>query len=110
VGVALRIFARTLSDLKGEDAKIKLSDGSILQTGYYVFSLPRPNRHHNLFAPLLMAQGWSTIPEHEQGFVDSQGVWLGRRAAFLRAKRNQQLILRKAHQYNGPELFSEDLW
>ena len=45
----------------------------------------------------------------EQGFVDENGRFLTRREAFDVAALSGQLK-RKPGGYDGPELFSEDLW
>jgi len=45
----------------------------------------------------------------EQGFATEDGTFLSRREAFDLAAVNGQLK-RKPGGYDGPELFSEDLW
>ncbi len=76
----------------------------------YVLSLPRPNRHHDLYT---YYNGKWKISEdrYEEGFVDDKRHFLSRTEAFVLAKSNGQLNRREGSQYyQGDELFSEDLW
>jgi hypothetical protein len=79
---------------------LKLPDGTVQ-------SLPRPHRHNDLIYECKQA-GMSRIfvVRGEQGFVDEQGRFLGRREAGVHAVSCGQ-IERLAWP---PELFSEDLW
>lgn len=72
-----------------------------------IYSLPKPNRHHNVFA---------IMPKHEdrekhdiQGFLDESGRFLTRDEAYILAKSSGQLN-RRPGGYDGNLLFSEDLW
>ena len=69
-------------------------------------SLPAPNRHHHVIREI----GGMAGP-HKEGFLDGAGRFYGRVAAMQLAKDNGQLNRRSgAQHYQGPELFSEDLW
>lgn len=70
-----------------------------------VHSLPAPNRHHHVIHCILPAG------KVEEGFVDDQGNFMGRKLAFILAKANGQLNRKPgAEYYQGDELFSEDIW
>jgi hypothetical protein len=73
--------------------------------GATVFTLPRPNRHHNIIW-WLSALGVKSSRMHEQGFVLSNGEYVSRKEAAeiaLRAGQVTALI-------SPPNLYSEDLW
>jgi len=71
------------------------------------YSLPRPNRHHNV---IRMIKGGCYGPTN-QGFLTDAGLYINRRDAFVLAKANGQLNRLSGDQYyQGDELFSEDLW
>jgi hypothetical protein len=71
-----------------------------------VFSLPRPNRHHDVIRMIGGIYG-----EDIQGFLDANGVFLTRKQAFYIAKASGQLNRNPdPKHYQGDELFSEDLW
>ena len=71
-----------------------------------VFSLPAPNRHHDV---IRMIDGISG-PD-VQGFLDANGVFLNRKQAFEVATQTGQIKRPDTSgTYQGPELFSEDLW
>jgi hypothetical protein len=71
-----------------------------------IHSLPAPNRHHHVIRMIGGMGG-----PHEEGFLDSDGRFFGRIAAMELVKDNGQLKRRPgANHYQGPELYSEDLW
>lgn len=73
--------------------------------------LQPPNRHHNVMA--LMNKAGLKVEEYgEQGFLDSDGRFQGREEAFKIASAAGQVTLRRPgpKNYQGPELFSEDMW
>lgn len=73
--------------------------------GGTVFTLPRPNRHHNIMW-WLSTLGIRSGQMHEQGFVLSNGHYAGREEAAkiaLAAGQIEKLI-------SPPNLYSEDLW
>jgi ethanolamine utilization microcompartment shell protein EutL len=75
-----------------------------LKDGNKIYSLPAPNRHHNVIGMIGGTHG-----QEVQGFLDANGVFLNRKQAFVVAQMTGQLN-RQPFGYQGPELFSEDLW
>lgn len=49
------------------------------------------------------------VGDAEQGFMDQWGRFMTRKAAWLIAEKNGQ-ILHRGPGYNGPDLFSENLY
>lgn len=77
---------------------------AIKQNGM-VCSMERPARHHDVIRE--MARAGIPIPiVGEQGFITSDGVFVGRRLAKLIAGRAGQII----GERRSESLFSEDLW
>ena len=74
-----------------------------------IFSLPSPNRHHNVIRMIAEETGEGIKDFHKEGFVTSNGMYLSRREAFIYAKNKNQLN-RDPNGYSGDELFSEDIW
>lgn len=70
-----------------------------------VYSLPKPNRHHDVIRMI----GGIAGPD-VQGFLDDKGYFLTRKQAFIHAQFHGQVLPRAPGQYNGDQLFSEDLW
>jgi hypothetical protein len=71
-----------------------------------VFSLPAPNRHHDVIRMI----GGISGPD-VQGFLDANGVFLNRKQAFEVATQTGQIKRPDTSgTYQGPQLFSEDLW
>lgn len=71
-----------------------------------VYSLSSPNRHHHVIRMIGGIYGY-----HEEGFIDSKNQFLNRTQAMDLAKTNGQLKRRPGdNYYQGPKLFSEDLW
>ena len=72
-----------------------------------IYSLPRPSRHHEIYHSIMGA----LLHDPVEGFLDEQGKFLTRLEAMERAIKTKQLNRRKGKKYyQGPELFSEDLW
>lgn len=69
-----------------------------------VFHLLPPARHHNII------HFFGKENDEQQGFITSSGAFVDRRAALEIAKAAGQMKPRLPGGYNGPELFSEDLW
>lgn len=69
----------------------------------------QPARHHNLLR-LLHDMGLHCPNPEDQGFALDDGSFVNRRQAWGIARENGQLRPRKPGGYNGPELYSEDLW
>jgi len=74
--------------------------------GATVFTLPRPNRHHNVMW-WLHVLGVTSARMHEQGFVLSNGEYASREEAWRVAVAAGQLI---GEPPCPGTLFSEDLW
>lgn len=71
-----------------------------------LYTLPAPNRHHNVIRLIGGIYGPS-----KEGFIDNEGNFLNRTEAMLLAEKNMQLNRRVGSEYyQGPELYSEDLW
>jgi hypothetical protein len=83
-----------------------------------VYSLPPPNRHHDvLYSMPEEEQGVSDEVEARdvQGFLDDKGNFLTRSEAYQMVVNTPQFIRKeknkeREHYYDGPNLYSEDLW
>lgn len=73
-----------------------------------VYSLPAPNRHHDVIRLIAEQTGVSYVNTHgeDQGFLDSSGRYLNRRQALLNARLHNQIKGAIIHN----ELYSENLW
>lgn len=72
-----------------------------------MYHLPKPNRHHDVIRSI---PGGVHGPD-TQGFVDEDGEFLNRKKAMSRAEETGQLKRRPGEEfYQGPYLYSEDLW
>jgi hypothetical protein len=74
--------------------------------------IPAPARHHHVLHSLAKSFKGRTdrgYTEEVQGFVTDTGLFLNREDAHQYASQQEQMI-RKPGGYDGPELFSEDLW
>lgn len=76
-----------------------------IRIGETVFTLPRPNRHHNVMW-WLHVLGIRSRQMHDQGFVLSNGQYVSRTLAAKLALGNWQVQKLIA----APNLYSEDLW
>jgi hypothetical protein len=76
-----------------------------IRIGEAVFTLPRPNRHHNVMW-WLHVLGITSGQIHDQGFVLSDGTYANRIVAARAAKAAGQVV----KMVSPPHLFSEDLW
>lgn len=76
-----------------------------IRIGEAVFTLPRPNRHHNVMW-LLHILGVGAGQMHDSGFVLSDGTYAGRVEAADIALRSGQIET----LISSPNLYSEDLW
>lgn len=71
-----------------------------------IYSLPAPNRHHHVIRTIGGISG-----PHQEGFLLNDGSFVGRKDAMKLAKDNGQLNRRPGDNfYQGPDLYSEDLW
>lgn len=85
--------------------KIRIKSAAI----YYndkVYFLPRPNRHHDVLRFIHKETGDMSI-NGVQGFVLSDGKFVGREMAKIVAIRAGQLL---DHNLEAKELYSEDVW
>lgn len=84
-----------------------MADLTVLQCalahGDRIYTMPRPARH----AQLIQAFDETYL---DQGFLLSDGTYAGRHRAYQVARMADQILPRKPDGYDGPELFSEDLW
>jgi hypothetical protein len=76
-----------------------------IRIGEAVFTLPRPNRHHNILWWLSVLSVPSQLT-HDQGFVTSAGRYVDRLEAAEIAQRSGQVQT----LISPPHLYSEDLW
>jgi len=84
----------------------KITGVAVMYAGR-MYQLPKPNRHHDVIRSI---PGGVKGPDL-QGFVDEFGTFLTRKAVMVRAIKTGQLKRRPGKEhYQGPELFSEDLW
>lgn len=75
-----------------------------------IYSLPKPNRHHNVIRLIAETTGVSYVDSRgeDQGFLDEDGNYLNRKQALLSAKINNQILDESKIVAN--QLFSENLW
>jgi hypothetical protein len=73
-----------------------------------VYSLPEPNRHHDVIILIAKETGVSYVDSkgEDQGFLDSSGRYLNRKQALLNARLHNQIKGTIIHN----ELYSENLW
>jgi hypothetical protein len=83
-----------------------------IQRGGISWELPPPARHHNVIAIMPRdADGYYDRAGDVQGFVTSEGRFVDRRSAMFIAEAAHQLKRRDTPgSYQGPDLYSEDLW
>lgn len=75
------------------------------------YRLPAPNRHHNVLQEIVNLKGSRLIEPNEEGFYSACSTFLTRGFAMEVALACDQVNRRVGAQYyQGPELFSEDLW
>lgn len=76
-----------------------------------IYALPKPNRHHHCFQLMPKEERYTDGHWDIQGFIDEENNFLGRKEAFTYATAEGQVSRSSNPQhYQGPELFSEDLW
>lgn len=83
-----------------------------IRFGDLILSVRRPGRHHDILALL---STWRPSGMQVQGFITSDGRFVGRREARNIAHAAGQIIESEIvdgipRKRNHPELFSEDLW
>lgn len=71
-----------------------------------IWQLPRPKRHHDVMRSI-----GGMFGPHIEGFISSTGEFVNRTEAMRIAVAAGQLRRRSGPEYyQGPELYSEDLW
>lgn len=70
-----------------------------------VYSLPKPNRHHNIIQFIFETNGYYE-QNSVQGFLTTDGKFVDREEAMIIAKDNNQV----KETIMLTKLFSEDLW
>lgn len=74
------------------------------------YSLPAPARHCDVIRHIVETTKHRAVlvdMDYDQGFLDADGVFLHRKAAYARAQLNGQL---QGQGHSQGRLFSEDLW
>jgi hypothetical protein len=74
------------------------------------YSLPKPNRHHDVIRLIVEKTGVSHVDDDEQGFLDDTGKFYGRCEALKHAIENKQLKGDSRAAFALGMLFSEDIW
>ena len=74
-----------------------------------IWSLPAPNRHHDVIRHIIQQTGSGMYGPHSEGFLTENGTYLDRRSARWLAESTGQ-FKREAGGTQSAELFSEDLW
>ena len=91
-------------------AKVLYVVGVAMRIGGRIWSAPAPKRHPDLLIALEDFGVCNRVPPADQGFLLSNGTFANRSEAFLIASAAEQIIPRQPGQYDGDELFSEDVW
>lgn len=89
--------------------------GVALRIGNVILSALPPARHHTLLMAHYTLAHTDRRPvvhpaPEDQGFLTNEGRFVGRTEALQIAVAAGQMIERKPGQYDGPDLYSEDLW
>lgn len=76
-----------------------------------VYSLPNPNRHHDVVRHIVEVTGATQVNTHgeDQGFLDAHGRYLNRKQALVSAQLNEQ-VKDACLSVKLGELYSEDIW
>ncbi len=74
-----------------------------------VWTLPAPARHHDIKRHIVLTTGKGLSGPDRQGFVDDNGIYVGRVEAAVIAIAAGQLIVR-IEDIKAAGLFSEDVW
>jgi hypothetical protein len=73
-----------------------------------LWSLPRPNRHHNIIRVIAACNGVGIKGPNVQGFLTDQGRFVDRKEALQIALAAGQVL--NPDDVRGARLYSEDLW
>lgn len=88
--------------------QLRIVSVAVIGSDGKVYSLPPPNRHHNV---IHMLHSLGLRPHKDEGFLDSHGTFRSRVQSMVIATEAGQVNRRKGDKYyQGPKLFSEDLW
>lgn len=88
---------------------MRIAAAAIMKGGQ-VYSLPPPARHHDVLR-YMSTLGLRQEGNDEQGFLTECGEFVRRKPAMMIAEHAGQLKRKQGPgTYQGPELFSEDLW
>jgi len=90
--------------------ELEIITGVAIMVGNNTFySLPKPNRHHNVFDIIDVERPDLIINNlmEKQGFITSKGRFVDRKEGLLIASTANQLIRKTQPLYL---LFSEDMW
>lgn len=77
--------------------------------GGRLYSLPAPNRHHDVIRAIYEKTG-QPVMRNWQGFLTSEGKFVGRKEAVKIARRAGQLNVVRPKTSPRSILFSEDVW
>lgn len=89
-----------------------------IRINHAVISMAAPARHHDILRQI-SGLYWDfkrpphTFEDEVQGFITDKGEFLGRRAAFahtVECGQGQPRRRTSPGEYQGDELYSEDLW
>ena len=80
--------------------------------GDLILSVPAPARHNHVLVAALDHFGVAHVGTDVQGFLLSDGTFANRPDAYKIARASGQPWLRRIGReyYQGPDLFSEDVW
>lgn len=88
---------------------MRIAAAAIMKDGE-VYSLPPPARHHDVLRHMVTL-GLQQTSGDEQGFLTECGEFVRRKPALMIAEHAGQLNRKQGPgTYQGPELFSEDVW
>lgn len=88
---------------------VKIIGVAVIYAGT-VYHLLKPNRHHDVIRVISTINKGINGP-HIEGFIDEDYQFLSRKEAMYRAIETDQLNRRPGKEfYQGPELYSEDIW
>lgn len=107
-GVAKTAALRALRKA-GNVERAKLTHVAIRFRGK-VWSLPAPNRHHDVIRMIVRETGADTVDSRneDQGFLDENGTYLNRKQALVSAQLFDQI--KPDATIRLEMLFSEDVW
>ena len=88
------------------ESGVVITGVAIIHEDGSIASLPKPNRHGDVIHMMVDA-GHSKPVKGEQGFILSNGEFVGRKFALRLAREGNQLLPNKG-KLN--QLYSEDLW